>query len=249
MHDVTRSNRTHVLVMLVALTATACAEPVRRALPAPLTLTMGAVPVPANGVGRSFEFNDGFRGQELGRTEMIAGGLLAGRSDAFSLGIYAYGETREDGVGGTLLRLKVPLGRLAPRNIVALHAATASTSRRSGDEQDEALTTVDVAVPVAFRVDSWQGDRKFIAVYLGPRLVYEHYADNRLPSETMNAVLPGALFGVHLGLAALHLFAEATLAYVPENRYQGRLYGGRMALMPALGAALQLGRSFRWGGS
>ena len=249
MHDVTRSNRTHVLVMLVALTATACAEPVRRALPAPLTLTMGAVPVPANGVGLSFELNDGFRGQELGRTEMIAGGLLVGGGDAFSLGIYAYGETREDGVGGSLLRLKVPLGRLAPRNIVALHAATAFASRRDGDEQDEALTTVDVAVPVAFRVDSWQGDREFIAVYLGPRLVYEHYADNRLPSETMNAVSPGALFGVHLGLAKLHLFAEATLAYVPENRYQGRLYGGRVALMPALGAALQLGRSFRWGGS
>ncbi len=248
MHDVTRSNRTHVLVMLVALTATACAEPVRRALPAPLTLTMGAVPVPANSVGLSFELNDGLRGQELGRTEMVAGGLLAGGGDAFSFGIHAYSETRDNGVGGSLLRLKVPLGRLARRNIVALHVATAFTSRRDGDAQDEALTTVDIAVPVAFRLDSGQGDRVFIAGYLGPRLVYERYADHRLPSETMNVASPGALFGVHVGLAAVHLFAEATLAYVPENRYQGRLYGGRMALMPALGAALQLGRSFRWGG-
>src|SRR3990172_5801738 len=219
MSDAAMRNRG--VVLLLALAAAGCVPPVRRALPAPFPLTGGAVPLPAHGVALPLELHHGLRGQELDRTQIVAVGLVTGIQDGFSFGLNAYQDLR-----------------------------------RGSTAQNEALTVWDLAVPITVRVDSGRGDDRFMALYAGPRLLYEHYVDRLLPGESMDAAVPGLLVGVHLGLNALplfrdaegltglHVFAEATLARVPRNVYQGVSYGGQVSVMPAVGAAFQFGRPF-----
>jgi hypothetical protein len=244
--------------VLVLLSLAGCAEPMRRALPAPFSLTGGAVPVPAHGIALAAEQVHGLRGQELDRTQVIAAGLVAGVQDAFSLGLYTYRDMRQGGVAGDAVEAKGPVVRVGSRGLVALRGAVSYSSRRDSTAQNEALTTWDLAVPFSLRVDSGRGDPEFVALYAGPRLVYEHYVDRLLPGQSMDAAMPGVLLGVHLalnglplfrdaeGLTGLHVFAEATLTRVPRNVYQGASYGGQMAVMPAVGWAFQFGRPFRW---
>ena len=257
MSDAAMRNRG--VVLLLALAAAGCVPPVRRALPAPFPLTGGAVPLPAHGVALPLELHHGLRGQELDRTQIVAVGLVTGIQDGFSFGLNAYQDFRRGGVGGHAAQLKVPVARvLAGRGVVAVRGSVAFASRRDSTAQNEALTVWDLAVPITVRVDSGRGDDRFMALYAGPRLLYEHYVDRLLPGESMDAAVPGLLVGVHLGLNALplfrdaegltglHVFAEATLARVPRNVYQGVSYGGQVSVMPAVGAAFQFGRPFRW---
>ena len=53
-----------------------CEAPARIALPAPVPLTQGGTVVPAHGAGLGIDFGDGFLGQELMRTEILAVGLM-----------------------------------------------------------------------------------------------------------------------------------------------------------------------------
>ena len=84
--------RPALVVMLGALAG--CGVPERIVLPMPIPLTQGGTVVPANGAGIGFDFGDGFLGQELMRTEMIAAGLLGGLGDRVGISVYTFSETR-----------------------------------------------------------------------------------------------------------------------------------------------------------
>ncbi len=224
-----------------------CGDPSRRALPVPFPLTYGGTPVPARGAGISFEFGDGLRGQELERTELLGGGILVGAGDVFSLALSGYEETRDRGLSGGTLRIKIRAGSpFGPHSSLGIHTATAWSDRTSS-EQDESVYLVDVAVPVEFRMSSETGVRNYFSVYVGPRAVFENYTDRREPIESMKTLVAGAVGGMHLSIGALQLFAEVTAAYIPTNTYQGQTFGGRMTLLPATGAALHFGRPYNWG--
>ena len=224
-----------------------CVDPSRRALPVPFPLTYGGTPVPAHGVGLSLEFGDGLRGQELERTELLGGGILVGANDVFNVALNGYEETRNDGLSGTTLRIKIRAGSpFGPQSSLGIHVAAVWTNRTTS-EQDESVYAVDVAVPVEFRMSPETGKRNYFSVYVGPRAVFENYTDRREPIESMKALYAGAVGGMHISIGVFHLFAEATAAYIPTNVYRGQTFGGRMTLVPATGAAIHFGRPYNWG--
>ena len=221
--------------------------PPRRALPVPFPLTYGGTPVPARGVGFSLEFGDGLRGQELERTELLGGGIFVGVNDVFNVALNGYEETRDHGLSGTTLRIKIRAGSpFGPRSSLGVHAAAVWTNLTTST-QDEAVYAVDVALPIEFRLSRETGERNYFSVYVGPRAVFENYTDRREPIESMKVLHAGAVGGMHISIGVFHLFAEATAAYIPTNVYQGQTFGGHMTLVPATGAAIHFGRPYNWG--
>ena len=243
------SAATRVVSLLLGATVVfgGCADPSRRALPVPFPLTYGGTPVPAHGGGLSLEFGDGLRGQELERTELLGGGIFVGVNDVFNVALNGYEETRDRGLSGTTLRIKIRAGSpFGPQSSLGIHAAAVWTSRTTS-EQDEAVYAVDVALPIEFRLGRETGERNYFSVYVGPRAVFENYTDRREPIESMKVLHAGAVGGMHISIGVFHLFAEATAAYIPTNVYQGQTFGGHMTLVPATGAAIHFGRPYNWG--
>lgn len=240
----------HLLV--ASLGVGACYVPkVRLPLPATFPVTGGATPVPGNNAGVSFELADGLRGPELGRGEVRGGGIAFGGDDRFSLG-YLYQQTSDTDSGVTQHvdvhhgRLTVRIGRLfGAKSQVAVHAAVSSSERQFEGLQDDQLHTWEVAVPAEFLLSGPRASAR-ASVFVGPRLVFEHYEDRVRPDQTFSLRLPGVVSGFHLSVGHLELFIEGTLVHVPRNSYLGVPSGGRLMFMPALSAALRFGPAFRW---
>ncbi len=234
------------------LGALACAEPrTRLPLPALFPVIGGATPVPGNGVGLSLELADGLRGPELGRGEVRGGGISAGAGDRASLG-YLYQETSDAASGVTLHvgvklgRFKVRVGQLfGVRSEVAVYGAIASSERARSGLQEDRLHTWEFALPAEFLVTDPQASSR-ASLFVGPRVVFERYEDRLRPDQSFDTIFPGVVGGLHLALGHVELFVESTLAYVPRNSYLGVPSGSRLAVMPALSAAVRVGPAFRW---
>lgn len=238
----------HLAAGVAAVGSFGCGGPVRRALPSPFPLVYGGVPVPAEGVGGSIEFGDGFRGQEQIRTEAVAAGLVVGIRDLIAVSLNTYSETQSNGLGGTFARLKIGVGRpFGPRSSLGVHLATAWTEEQADTVQDERLRSYDAAVPAEFLLwSNPRGPGKFSA-YIGPRVVLERYTDRLNAAGSLNFSHWGILGGAHANVGILDLFAEANLAHVPVTRYRGQSYGGYWTVIPTVGLTLHAGRSHRWG--
>lgn len=234
--------------VVVAVVLAGCGVPERIVLPAPIPLTQGGTVVPANGAGFGLDFGDGFLGQELLRTEMLAGGLLGGIGDRVGLAIYSFSETRENDQGGTFIRGKVRAGPLVgPRSSVALAFAYATSSREAGSVQDERVTTLDFSVPAERYLSGDSAGRQEVSAYAGPRIVFERYEDRLDPGETLEATHAGLLAGLHGRTGRFHVFGELSLLHSPGRVVRGQSYESRWMVIPSLGVALHFGPAHRWG--
>lgn len=225
-----------------------CEAPARIALPAPVPLTQGGTVVPAHGAGLGIDFGDGFLGQELMRTEILAVGLVGGLGDRVGAAFYNFNETQENDQGGTFIRMKVRAGPLlGPKTSVAAAFAFATSSRVSGDLQDERVTTLDLAVPaerlLAASADGWHE----LSGYLGPRIIFENYDDRLTPGESLEATHVGGLAGIHGRAGRFHLFGELNYLHLPGRVVRGQSYDGGWMVVPSVGVALHFGPSHRWG--
>ena len=225
-----------------------CGVPERIVLPVPIPLTQGGTVVPANGAGFGFDFGDGFLGQELLRTEMIAAGILGGIGDRVGISIYSFNETRDNNQGGTFIRGKVRAGPLlGPRSSVALAFAFATSKREVGGVQDERARTVDFSVPAERFLWGDSAGRQEVSAYAGPRIVFETYEDRLDPRETLEATHAGLLAGVHGRTGRFHVFGELNLLHSPGRSVRGQPYESRWMVIPSLGLALHFGPAHRWG--
>jgi hypothetical protein len=234
------------LVVLAGM-FTGCGVPERIVLPAPIPLTQGGTVVPASGAGFGFDFGDGFLGQELLRTEMVAGGVLAGFRDRIGLAVYSFSETRENNQGGTFVRAKVRAGPfLGPRSSVALAFAFATSSREAGSVQDERVMTLDFSVPAERLLSQDSTGKLELSGYAGPRLVFEHYEDRLDPRESLKVTHAGALAGLHGRVGKFHVFGELSFLHSPGRVVRGEPYDGQWMVIPSLGIALHFGPAHRW---
>lgn len=235
-------------LLAVAALLVGCGVPERIVLPAPVPLTQGGTVVPANGGGVGFEFGDGFLGQELLRTEMIAAGLIGGIGDRVGIAVFGFNETRENDQGGTFVRLKVRAGPLlGPRTSVAVAGAFATSSREAGSVQDERVTTLDFTVPVERLLATNTTAQQELSAYAGPRIIFENYEDRLDPGETLEATHPGLLVGLHGRLSNFHLFGELNFLHLPGRTVRERAYEGGWIVIPSLGMAVHFGPVHRWG--
>jgi hypothetical protein len=240
----------HLLV--VSLGVVACYVPkVRLPLPATFPAIGGATPVPGNNASISVELADGLRGPELGRGEVRGGGIAFGVDDRLSVG-YLLQWTSDTDSGVTQHvdvhngRLKVRIGQLfGARSQVAVHAAVSSSERQFEGLQDDQLSIWEVAVPAEFLLSQPRAGGR-ASVFVGPRIVFEHYEDHVRPAETFSLRLPGLVSGFHLSVGHLELFLEGTVVHVPQHSYLGVPSGGRVMFMPALSATVRFGPAFRW---
>lgn len=240
-------NGRRAFVVLAGILA-GCGVPERIVLPAPIPLTQGGTVVPASGAGFGFDFGDGFLGQELLRTEMIAGGLLAGIGDRFGISLYSFAETRENHQGGTFVRAKARAGPLlGPRSSVAAALAYSTSSREAGTVQDEQVTAFDFSIPAERLVASDSSGSMELSAYAGPRFVFEHYEDRLDPRESLKATHAGMLAGLHGRTGRFHVFGELSLLHSPGRIVRGEPYAARWMVIPSLGLALHVGPAHRWG--
>jgi hypothetical protein len=235
-------------IVVLAAGSGAC-EPTRFALPVPLALTQGATAVPARGFGGGIEFGDGFRGQELMRTEALSAGFTGGIGDRASVSVHHFFETRgEERVEGNILRAKVRAASLTgPASSIGVAISYTWTGRDAGSAQNERVRTVDLAVPAEWLVVSSPTAPRDLSMYAGPRMLFERYTDRLDPVENLNATLWGGVYGLHGRLGDFHLFAEASLIHVPARTVRGTPLASDWTLIPAFGASLYIGRSHDWG--
>jgi hypothetical protein len=236
-----------LVTFAVAAFLAGCGVPERIALPAPVPLTQGGTVVPAHGAGLGFDFGDGFLGQELMRTEMLAFGLIGGLGDRVGAALYSFAETRANDQGGTFLRMKVRAGPLlGPKTSVAAAFAFGTSQRVLEGFQDERVTTLDLAIP-AERLLAASGDGRELSAYLGPRIIFENYDDRLTPGESLEATHAGMLAGMHGRAGPFHLFGELNVLHFPGRVVRGQSYEGGWIVIPSLGIAVHFGPSHRWG--
>lgn len=232
--------------LAVLLLTVACVDPTRTPLPAPFPLTGGGTPVPGEGVGVGLQLGDGLQGQELYRKELVTGTLFAGIDDRIELSLGLYGGHDEEDPSGVLAAAKLRLGApLGARSSTAVRVGVASVDRTDRDVQDESLLSLDFALPTEFLITPPESG-SHLSAYLGPRLVYEDYADDRVPEESFTGWIPGVLAGLHFEASHFHLFGEGTVAFLPENEYMDAAYGGGTIFLPTAGIAVHLGSPFPW---
>jgi len=233
---------------LFALSLGACGFPERIALPVPVPLTQGGTTVMAAGAGLTAEFGDGLLGQELFRTELVSIGLMGAIGDRVGLTIATYSETGSNGEGGTFVRGKVRVGPLAgPSSSVAVAVAYATTSRVSGDLQDEEVRAFDVAIPAEFLLSASADHTLDFGAYAAPRLIVERYDDHLNRAESLDATHWGILAGIHARARHVHLFAELTLLHLGARTVRGMPLGPDWMAVPSIGLAIHLGPPHRWG--
>jgi hypothetical protein len=226
----------------------ACASPKRVALKSPFPLTYGGTTIPANGVSVGVEYGSGLAGQELDRAAILNLNLGIGVLDRISVSAAAYGGHESGDASGVLWRAKVRLGEwFGPRSSVGVHVGVATTDRQDLPAQDEDLRSIDVAVPAEFLLSD-PTERAKRSVYIGPRVIRETYHDDLDRRQNLRATYAGVLGGAHLRYGVLHLFAEATLVYVPKSSLHGVTFGGRLTMMPTVGALLRIGTEHKWEG-
>lgn len=243
-------HRAQPLLGLAALLGLVACAPVRKALPTAFPLVQGANPVPARGVGASLEIGDGVRGLELGRTELVNVGIIAGIHDLVGLSLHGYGDLRNNGWRGGLIQGKVRLAHLGPRTAVGLHAAAGFSQRADRSAQNDTLRTADLALPVEWVVGTRPGGKRFTTVYLGPRLTYENYRDalndsTHVPQHLRHA-FPGVVAGVQVAEGGFNVFGELSLVYLSQNVYNRVTYGGVPFATPQIGIAFHFGGPHRW---
>ncbi len=245
---VQRRARSAGIIACAALTCVACVAPKRVALKSPFPLTYGGTTIPANGVAVGVEYGDGLAGQERERAGILNLNLRIGVLDRVSVSAAAYGGTEGGDPAGVLWRANVRLGELfGPRSSVAVHAGFATTHRQDLPAQHENLRAIDVAVPAEFLLTD-PAERRKGSVYVGPRVTRESYHDELDRLQDLEATYVGVLGGAHLRYGVLHLFAEATLLYVPKSSLHGVTYGGGLTLLPTVGALLRIGTDHKWEG-
>jgi hypothetical protein len=237
-----------VSTVLAAVWCGACEPAARVALPSPFPLTYGGTPIPANGIGTGLEFGDALRGQERERAEVLTALLAGGIDDRASASFAGYSGRENGDHSGQIWRLKLRLGDLfGRRSSTSLHFAYATMKRSSDTLQNDRLRTADVALPTEFLLTDPAEPNK-ASLVIGPRLTYEQYTDFLDQRQSKPALYPGLLGGLHFNVWIVHLYAEATLLHVPKDLFRGQPYGGRVTVMPSIGAVLQIGPSYSWGG-
>ena len=233
---------------LFAVSLGACGVPERIALPVPVPLTQGGTTVVAAGAGLTAEFGDGLLGQELFRTEQVSIGLMGAIGDRVGLTIATYSETGLNGESGEFVRGKVRLGPLAgPSSSVAVAVAYATTSRVSGDLQDEDVRAFDFAIPAEFLLSTSSDHRLDLSAYGSPRLIVERYDDHLNRAESLEATHWGILAGVHARVRHVHLFGELSLLHLGARTVRGVTLGSDWMAVPSIGMAIHLGPPHRWG--
>jgi len=226
----------------------ACVSPKRVALKSPFPLTYGGTTIPANGVAVGVEYGSGLAGQELDRAAILNLNLGIGVLDRISVATAAYGGHESGDTAGVLWRAKVRLGEwFGPRSSVGVHVGVATSDRQDLPAQDENLRSIDVAVPAEFLLSD-PTERGKRSVYVGPRVIRETYHDELDRGQDLRATYAGVLGGAHVRFGVLHLFGEATLLYVPKHSLHGVTSGGRLTMMPTVGALLRIGTEHKWEG-
>lgn len=231
----------------MGLLGLACVDPVRTPLPAPAPLVRGGTPVPGNGVGIGLQLSDGLQGQELLRKELLVGSLLIGLDHRVGASASVFGGHDDGDPAGIQMAGKLRLGGpFGGRSSTAAYGGFAVVDRRDFEEQDESLTTLELSIPTELLLTD-PAAPSLLSAYLGPRFVYESYRDHLPTDEDFEGLLPGGLAGLHLVVAGrLHLFAEGTVLWRPENEFRGATHGGTPVFLPSIGLATHLGSAFRW---
>lgn len=233
-----------VLLISVAWGCTGPPPP-RIALPAPLTLTYGGTAVPAEGFGAGFELGDGPAGQERTRIELTGWRVGMGGFDRVSVWYGAYSSHQYTEEWGHFGRATVRMGRpLGQRTSTALTFGLAEDSRDFTNIQNDHLHVWDLALPSELVLTRERDGGKF-SVYGGPRVVVSQLTDI-MDTLSSHATYFGVLAGVHLSGGPFHLFAEATLTYIPPTTFKGQAYGGYYTVFPSVGAVLYYGRDRTW---
>jgi hypothetical protein len=232
-------------VVVAALLAGACGPAVRESLPMPFAPIMGAVPISSEGIAIGAELADGLRGQEMQRTE-LTGVVLAGGIENL-LGVSAATlRTSDDHVRAESIRFKLRVARPAgPRSAMAIHFGIAGADREEPTIQNERMFAADFALP--FEVLATAAEKKvWLSAFVAPRLVVERYNDREAPSRSLTATFVGGSSGIHLRAWFLDLFAETTVARVPETVYGGVTYPKAVYAFPAISLMVRVGPSYDW---
>jgi len=165
-------------------------------------------------------------------------------------------------LAGTLLALaasgKARIGApLGASTSTAAQLGFATVGQSEGDNQDEALTALDLAVPTEWNLLRSEAATS-LGLYGGPRAVWESYRDRLRPEEDFTGVMPGLLGGVHFAhgsfpfveafALSFQLYGEGTVLWRPETSYLGTRYDGGVIVLPTAGIVFQFGDPFEWGG-
>ena len=240
--------RVSALSALLVLSVAGCGVPERIALPVPVPLTQGGTTVVAQGIGAAAEFGDGLLGQELFRSELFTVGLMGAVGDRVGVSVASYSETGSNGESGAFVRGKVRIGPLLGRSSsLAIGVGFATTSRVSGQLQDERVRVFDLAVPAEFLVASDADGVRDLSAYGSPRLMIERYDDNLDRAESLHTAHWGVLAGLHGRIGHVHLFGELNLLRLGARTVRGESFGSDWMVVPAIGVAVHVGPPHRWG--
>lgn len=230
-----------------------CVEHVRVPLPTPLATVGGARPAVNQGLQLMAEFGDGVWGQEQERAEMAGGGFGGSVGGRFEFMVSMFESTRKvrsDSTGqkhvgsdadhyrGKLLAKRFEAQKLS----LGIHLAFSESERREGTVQDEALSSIDFAVPVEFDWVSSPAEAqsptvKEVSVYAGPRAVVQKMEDSKT-GETDQGTIVGILLGLRARYSYLSLIGELNLARTPEMTLGGIRSESGLILLPMLGAKI-----------
>jgi hypothetical protein len=128
------------------------------------------------------------------------------------------------------------------RSSVGVHVGVATTDRHDLPAQDENLRSIDVAVPAEFLLsDPTEREQ---AQRLRRATCDTRDVSRRAGSAPGSPRRPyaGVLGGAHVRYGVLHLVRRRPRwLYVPKSSLHGVTYGGRLTVMPTVGALLRIG--------
>ncbi|MGI9627880.1 MAG: hypothetical protein ACR2QM_13670 [Longimicrobiales bacterium] len=143
------------------------------------------------------------------------------------------------------IRAKVELGQLLDGpSTVGIQVGHTTSKRQEGDEQDETLSSWDLAVVFdIYRytspVDGHSPPKYTWDVYIAPRWVLQKFVD-ATNGEEARGTLKAAVIGVAGSWRHLALIGELNFARTPTMAFQGTTFGGGSILLPAGGIRLMI---------
>jgi len=223
----------------------ACASFVRVPLAVPLSAVGGARPSTPQGLEFFVDFGDGVWGQEQERAEMIGSGIGFAVADRVELSASTHQSTRtvQDEYGDSRRGETTRSGRgkvrfakfAAERGSISLQAGFLTSSRASGDVQDDHLFAWDLALPVEYSLTPAAGEAPSgrWGLYAGPRLVFQTFED-RLAGVTESGTLAAGLLGVAGRWRHFAISGELNVAHTSRLGAPAGVGAGDWLLLPGM---------------
>jgi hypothetical protein len=200
----------------------------------PLPAVGGSRPVTPQGLHLATAFGDGVWGQEQERVEIYGVGVGFALEDRFEVSVSGYERTDSEpnDARPVVVRGKIRITDfMGGRASVGVHVAGMASNRQASDVQDERMTALDVAFPLAFYPAGGQVIDRRWSVYAAPRVVSQTFED-RLTGETTTGAIAGALVGVAARGRHIAVTGELNFARTPDMGFRGTTYEGGWILLP-----------------